>query len=156
MLVRITAVALLAATFTTAAAHAQDEAGAQIDSTVEQPPTDAAQDALLADAPMEPAGRPPEPIAAPAPLPVVPSRAYGKWDRLADCESGGNWHSASNPIYKGGVQMDSAFWRRYGGLQYASRADYASREQQIAVAERGLAVQGPGAWPICGRRTGLR
>ena len=86
----------------------------------------------------------------------TPGVSYGVWDRLAGCESGGNWHSASNPIYKGGVQMDASFWARYGGLSFASRADYATREQQIVVAQRGQAVQGWGAWPVCSRVVGLR
>ena len=82
-------------------------------------------------------------------------RATGKWDRLAACEASGDWHNARNPRYKGGLQMDSTFWARYGGLAFAPAPHLASREQQIVVAERGLAVQGPGAWPVCGRRTGL-
>jgi hypothetical protein len=49
-----------------------------------------------------------------------------------------------------------AFWRAYGGLAYAPRPDLATRSQQIAVAERGLAAQGFGAWPACSRRLGLR
>lgn len=78
------------------------------------------------------------------------------WDELAQCESGGNWHSATNPIYKGGLQFDRATWARHGGLNYAWRADYATRSQQIIVAERTLAVQGWQAWPACSRRLGLR
>lgn len=80
---------------------------------------------------------------------------YGIWDRLAACEASGDWHSASNPRYKGGLQMDATFWRNYGGLAYASRADLASREEQIAVAKRGQAVQGWGAWPVCSRQLRL-
>ena len=94
-----------------------------------------------------------EVVTAPAP---TPEPAYGIWDRLAACESGGNWASRSNPKYKGGLQMDSTFWARYGGLAYAARADYASRAQQILVAQRGQAVQGWGAWPVCSRVVGLQ
>lgn len=86
----------------------------------------------------------------------APHVGYSVWDRLAACESGGNWASRTNPIYKGGVQMDSTFWARYGGLAFAARADYATREQQILVAQRGLAVQGWLAWPTCSRIIGLR
>lgn len=84
-----------------------------------------------------------------------PAPAYTVWDRLAQCESSGNWHSASNPIYKGGLQFDAQTWARHGGLSYAWRADFATREQQIAVAERTLAAQGFRAWPTCARRMGL-
>jgi hypothetical protein len=83
-------------------------------------------------------------------------QVYSVWDRLAACESGGNWHSASNPIYKGGLQFDQATWSRHGGLNYAWRADFATRGQQIIVAQRTLAVQGWQAWPACSRRLGLR
>lgn len=78
------------------------------------------------------------------------------WDQLAQCESGGNWHSVSNPIYKGGLQFDSGTWLRHGGGAFAPRADLATREQQVLVAERTLAAQGWGAWPSCSRRLGLR
>lgn len=88
------------------------------------------------------------------PPPAEP--AYGIWDRLAQCESGGDWHSASNPRYKGGIQADATFWAKHGGLAFAWRADYATRAQQIIVAERGLAAQGWSAWPVCSRRLGLR
>jgi hypothetical protein len=87
---------------------------------------------------------------------AVPATAYGVWDRLAACEAGGNWHNASNPKYKGGIQADAAFWANYGGLAFAPRADLASREQQIVVAERGLKAQGWQAWPVCSRMLGLR
>jgi len=87
---------------------------------------------------------------------VTPSVAYGMWDRLAMCEASGNWANSRNPKYKGGLQMDSTFWARYGGLAFASAPHLASREQQIIVAERGLAVQGPGAWPVCSRVVGMR
>jgi hypothetical protein len=82
-------------------------------------------------------------------------RPLGVFDRLAACESNGRWHIATGNGYFGGVQMDMTFWRNYGGLAFAARPDLASREQQIVVAERGLAVQGPGAWPVCSRRVGL-
>jgi len=78
------------------------------------------------------------------------------WDRLAQCESSGIWSRNSGNGYYGGLQEDMTFWRRYGGLAYASRPDLASREAQVVVAERGLAVQGWGAWPACSRYLGLR
>src|SRR6478735_6357521 len=42
-----------------------------------------------------------------------------------------------------------------GGRAYAPRADLASKAEQIAVAQKVLAAQGPGAWPVCSRRAGL-
>lgn len=78
------------------------------------------------------------------------------WDRLAECESSSDWHKNTGNGYFGGVQEDLVFWRRHGGLVYASRPDLATRGQQIAIAERGLAVQGWSAWPACSRRLGLR
>jgi hypothetical protein len=85
-----------------------------------------------------------------------PERPYGIWDRLAACESTSRWHIATGNGYFGGLQQDMTFWRRHGGMSFAPRPDLASREQQIAVAERGLAVQGWAAWPNCSRRLGLR
>jgi len=90
----------------------------------------------------------------PAPVPVAAVRPV--WDRLAVCESTSNWHANTGNGYYGGVQMDLTFWRRYGGTAYAARPDLASRESQVVVAERGLAVQGWAAWPACSRRLGLR
>jgi hypothetical protein len=63
---------------------------------------------------------------------------------------------ATGNSYYGGLQMDMTFWRSHGGLAFASRPDFASREAQIAVAERGLAVQGWRAWPVCSRVIGMR
>lgn len=98
--------------------------------------------------------------AAPEPEPEVsiaePEPAYGVWDRLALCESTGNWRAATGNGYFGGLQQDLMFWRRYGGLAFAARPDLASRAAQIAVAIRGQAVQGWAAWPACSRRLGLR
>lgn len=73
------------------------------------------------------------------------------WDAVAQCESSGSWHDNTGNGYYGGLQEDATFWRTYGGLRFASRPDLATREQQITVAERGLVVQGRGAWPVCGR-----
>ena len=81
---------------------------------------------------------------------------YRTWLRLVGCEAGGDWHSASNRTYKGGLQFDASTWARHGGLNYAWRADYATPEEQMLVAERTLASQGWSAWPACSRRLGLR
>jgi|SRR5215469_4652881 len=77
------------------------------------------------------------------------------WARLANCESGGHWAANTGNGYYGGLQEDLVFWRRHGGLQYASRPDLASRAAQIAVAQTGLSIQGWRAWPVCSRRLGL-
>ncbi|MFJ1752072.1 transglycosylase family protein [Kitasatospora sp. NPDC088134] len=77
------------------------------------------------------------------------------WDRVAQCESGGDWSINTGNGFYGGLQFTSATWRSFGGAQYAPRADQAGRAEQIAVAERVLAAQGPGAWPVCSKRAGL-
>ncbi|MBO0829993.1 MAG: LysM peptidoglycan-binding domain-containing protein [Streptosporangiales bacterium] len=77
------------------------------------------------------------------------------WDRLAQCESGGNWSINTGNGFYGGLQFTSSTWQAYGGTRYATRADRASRSAQIAVAERVLAGQGWGAWPACSAKLGL-
>jgi len=74
------------------------------------------------------------------------------WSGVAQCESGGNWSINTGNGYYGGLQFNKTTWLGYGGGQYAARADLASAGQQIAVAERVLAGQGIGAWPVCGKR----
>jgi len=81
--------------------------------------------------------------------------AASVWDRVAQCESGGNWSINTGNGYYGGLQFSGSTWRGFGGSRYASRADLASKSQQIAIAQRVLAVQGPGAWPVCSVRAGL-
>ncbi|ARX84015.1 MULTISPECIES: transglycosylase family protein [Streptomyces] len=76
------------------------------------------------------------------------------WDKVAECESGGAW-SAKGDGYYGGLQLTQETWESYGGLAYAPSADQASRSQQIAVADKVLADQGPSAWPNCGPAAGL-
>ncbi|MDK6260293.1 DUF3235 domain-containing protein [Corynebacterium frankenforstense] len=77
------------------------------------------------------------------------------WDRLAQCESGGDWSINTGNGYHGGLQFNPGTWAAHGGTQYAATADQASREQQIVVAERVLASQGWGAWPACSAKLGL-
>ncbi len=74
----------------------------------------------------------------------------GEWDQVARCESGGNWSINTGNGYHGGLQFSQGTWAAHGGGQYAPSAQLATREQQIAVAERVLATQGRGAWPVCG------
>ncbi|WP_217242387.1 transglycosylase family protein [Streptomyces sp. AC555_RSS877] len=73
-----------------------------------------------------------------------------EWDAVAQCESGGNWSINTGNGYYGGLQFSASTWAAYGGTQYASQANQASKSQQIAVAEKVLASQGKGAWPHCG------
>ncbi|MGW7525002.1 transglycosylase family protein [Streptomyces sp. NPDC054783] len=78
----------------------------------------------------------------------------GVWDRIAQCESGGNWHINTGNGYYGGLQFSAGTWRAYGGTAYAPTADQASREAQIAVATKVQQAQGWGAWPVCSGRAG--
>jgi LysM repeat protein len=75
------------------------------------------------------------------------------WDRLAQCESGGNWSVNTGNGYSGGLQFAPGTWRAHGGTGSAHNA---SRAEQIRVAERVRASQGWGAWPACSARLGLR
>ncbi|SEH63969.1 Transglycosylase-like domain-containing protein [Mycolicibacterium rutilum] len=75
----------------------------------------------------------------------------GEWDQVASCESGGNWAINTGNGYQGGLQFAPSTWSGHGGGEYAPAAHLATKEEQIAVAERVLASQGKGAWPTCGR-----
>jgi resuscitation-promoting factor RpfA len=77
------------------------------------------------------------------------------WDALAQCESSGNWAINTGNGYYGGLQFSASTWAAFGGTGYAPRADLATREQQIATAEKTLAAQGWGAWPACSAKLGL-
>ncbi|MEV7687584.1 transglycosylase family protein [Streptomyces bungoensis] len=77
------------------------------------------------------------------------------WNKVAACESSGDWSINTGNGYYGGLQFTRSTWEAYGGSRYAPRADLATRDQQIAVAERVLDGQGPGAWPVCSERAGL-
>jgi LysM repeat protein len=74
------------------------------------------------------------------------------WSGVAQCESGGNWSINTGNGYSGGLQFSPSTWAAYGGTAYAPAAYQASAAQQIAVAEKVLASQGIGAWPVCGAR----
>ena len=76
------------------------------------------------------------------------------WDAIASCESGNNWSTNTGNGFYGGLQFTRGTWQAYGGGQYAATANQASRSQQIAVAEKVLAGQGIGAWPVCGKHAG--
>jgi resuscitation-promoting factor RpfB len=74
------------------------------------------------------------------------------WDRLAECESGGNWSINTGNGFYGGLQFSLSTWRAYGGTGMPHEA---SREEQIAVAERVQDAQGWGAWPACTSKLGI-
>ncbi|OBA68732.1 Resuscitation-promoting factor RpfB [Mycobacterium sp. 1554424.7] len=85
----------------------------------------------------------------------VPPVSNGSiWDAIAGCEAGGNWAINTGNGYYGGVQFDQGTWERNGGLRFAARADLATREEQIAIAEVTRSRQGWGAWPVCSGRAG--
>ncbi|MEV5238835.1 transglycosylase family protein [Streptomyces cinnamoneus] len=79
----------------------------------------------------------------------------GTWDKVAQCESGRMWSANTGNGFFGGLQLTQEMWEQGGGISYAPRADLASRSQQIAVAERILAAQGPDAWRSCAVSSGL-
>ncbi|MFL6164596.1 MAG: transglycosylase family protein [Jatrophihabitantaceae bacterium] len=103
-------------------------------------------------------GSKPQPQPAPTPTSsgggaVPPPSTSGlNWDAVAQCESGGNWHINTGNGFYGGLQFDYGTWLSNGGGAYASRADLATREQQIAVANRLYAARGASPWPVCGQR----
>lgn len=83
------------------------------------------------------------------------STPWNVWDRVATCESSNNWSINSGNGFYGGLQFTKSTWVGFGGGKYASSAQYATRDQQIYVAQATLRVQGPGAWPVCSKRAGL-
>ncbi len=85
-------------------------------------------------------------LAAPA-----SAAAPNDWDAVAQCESSGNWAINTGNGYYGGLQFSASTWAAFGGREYAPNAHLATKAQQIAVAERTLDAQGPGAWPTCGK-----
>jgi uncharacterized protein YabE (DUF348 family) len=85
---------------------------------------------------------------------VPPISNAATWDALSRCEAGGNWAINTGNGFYGGVQFDQGTWERNGGLRYAARADLATREEQITIADVTRARQGWGAWPTCSARLG--
>ncbi|WP_245802969.1 resuscitation-promoting factor [Corynebacterium phocae] len=86
--------------------------------------------------------------------PAVPAGSV--WDALAMCEATGNWSINTGNGFSGGLQFTPSTWLGFGGGEYAPQAYLATREQQIAVAERVQAAQGWGAWPACTAKLGIR
>jgi resuscitation-promoting factor RpfA len=97
------------------------------------------------------------PLVAVIPLSASPAGAAttATWDRLARCESGGNWHINTGNGYYGGLQFSPGTWDAYGGNRFASNAHRATKAEQIRVAERLLDARGWGPWPACSRKLGL-
>ncbi|MDQ1733601.1 MAG: resuscitation-promoting factor RpfB [Pseudonocardiales bacterium] len=108
-----------------------------------------------------PAPAPTTPAPAPAPAPssgasgsgsAPPADSSGRnWDAVAACESGGNWQINTGNGFYGGLQFDLGTWTANGGGAYAPRADLASREQQIAIANKVADARGSSPWPVCGQ-----
>lgn len=76
----------------------------------------------------------------------------GVWDKVAECESGGDWHINTGNGYYGGLQFSEQTWKAFGGEGMPHKA---SKAEQIDVAQKTLKKQGPGAWPVCGEEAGL-
>jgi resuscitation-promoting factor RpfA len=97
-------------------------------------------------------------LAGPVALGALPASAQAAtgsvWDRIAACESAGNWHINTHNGYYGGLQFLTSTWLANGGGRYAARADLATKSQQIAIAERVAVSQGMRAWPVCSVRAG--
>jgi LysM repeat protein len=95
-------------------------------------------------------------VAAGAPLVLAGTASAAPesaWDKLAQCESGGNWSINTGNGYYGGIQFNARTWHAFGG---SGMPHQASKAEQIAVAERTLAAQGWNAWPACSRKMDLR
>jgi LysM repeat protein len=92
-------------------------------------------------------------VGAPLAIAATPAQADTgtNWDAIAQCESGGNWNTNTGNGFSGGLQFTPSTWKAYGGQ---GNAHTASRDQQIAVAERVKASQGMGAWPVCSKKSG--
>ncbi|MFD3939622.1 transglycosylase family protein [Streptomyces sp. NPDC058611] len=86
---------------------------------------------------------------------VAQAASVDTWNKVATCESTNNWAVNTGNGYYGGLQFSQSTWRAFGGTAYAPRADLATKDQQIAVAEKVLKGQGPQAWPHCGKTAGL-
>ncbi|MBW3613081.1 MAG: transglycosylase family protein [Chloroflexi bacterium] len=107
---------------------------------------------------------PPPPPPPPTPRPVVRATPEPRattysgdsvWDDLAQCESGGNWSINTGNGYYGGLQFNYGTWHDYGGGEFAEYPHQATREEQIAVAERLRAARGYAPWPACRTKLGL-
>ncbi|MGH7237042.1 MAG: transglycosylase family protein [Candidatus Saccharimonadales bacterium] len=96
------------------------------------------------------------PAPTPAPIAYAPNNPAavpgGVWNLIAQCESGGNWSINTGNGFYGGLQFTLASWQSVGGTGYPNQA---SRNQQIALAQKLQARQGWGAWPVCSLKAGV-
>ena len=117
-------------------------------------PASAPMEATLQTVPT-PRPVPAAPAPAPAPQRVVTFDGTTVWDALAQCESGGNWAINTGNGYYGGLQFSLGTWQGYGGGEFTTYPNEATREQQIIVAERLHAARGYQPWPACRSKLGL-
>ncbi|MBI3341734.1 transglycosylase family protein [Candidatus Curtissbacteria bacterium] len=89
--------------------------------------------------------------AMPTPMPIN-TGDDAVWDKLAACESGGNWNTSTGNGYYGGIQFSQGSWNAVGGSGSPSQA---TREEQIQRGKILLAHGGWGNWPTCSRSLGL-
>jgi hypothetical protein len=89
-----------------------------------------------------------------APAAAAHAASDSQWERVANCESGDRWHINTGNGYYGGLQFSASTWSSYDTGHFASRADLASRGEQIDVANHVLNAQGWGAWPVCSQYRG--
>lgn len=119
--------------------------------------TDSDSDAAVGTPPVAPASThtpsPAPAVAAATPAPTATSTPSGVWNRLAQCESGGNWSINTGNGFYGGLQFTLSSWHAVGGSGYPNQA---SPSEQIARAQMLEARQGWGAWPACSAKLGLR
>jgi len=94
------------------------------------------------------------PVLAAAPAFALSSAPASVWEAVARCESSGDWAIDTGNGYYGGLQFSEPTWLGYGGGGYARYANQASPAQQMTIADRVLAGQGWGAWPVCSRISG--
>ncbi|MDH6111680.1 hypothetical protein P3T36_001995 [Kitasatospora sp. MAP12-15] len=87
--------------------------------------------------------------------PAAHAASVSTWEKVAQCESSGDWSINTGNGYYGGLQFSSQTWAAYGGTSYAPQANQATEQQQILIAEKVLASQGQNAWPVCGPQAGL-
>jgi hypothetical protein len=123
-------------------------------STSEAP---ASSEAVSVQAVRAPAPAAPPTTVAPPPPPTTAPLAYGdpsdpvSWERMAQCESGGNWSMNTGNGYYGGLQFSLATWRNVGGSGYPHQA---SKAEQIKRGQILQAQAGWGQWPHCARELG--
>jgi cell wall-associated NlpC family hydrolase len=99
-----------------------------------------------------PAATPTNTTAAPSDPNMVTA---ADWEKLADCEAGGNWAANTGNGFYGGLQFTLQTWESFGGKNFAQSPDKATKEQQMEVANKVLTGQGWGAWPTCSANKGL-